>query len=295
MDSFGSCQSSSPSFRKSASGIIGFSEFDLSDGSDEEEDHPSPRVEVKGAERRERRRNRHASNGESHSSSSWSNSALFPFPSSRSGSESSGKSKRKHEDDEEANAAPAITFVSEQGMSEVMVAEQDYQQHNLGLCSPCRFALLPGGCNRGDACDFCHHPAHGLEDVNVTPSQTKRPAKAVRLGYKRLVEEVRNSNMSEEEKDKTLEDLANKSAYIRCLLKPDPKAVLSPGLQTKRNFGATSSSSSYPADVSGGAKGMSQVLEPGTSDVPRLPGIQSTVFPPLRQSAGPVQSNKISL
>lgn len=50
--------------------------------------------------------------------------------------------------------------------------------HNEGLCRPCHYFLLKGGCTNGEQCEFCHLPHKKWRP---------RPCKEQRQGYKRLL------------------------------------------------------------------------------------------------------------
>lgn len=89
-------------------------------------------------------------------------------------------------------------------------ADAGVSLHDSGQCQPCRF--ISKGCKTGDSCTFCHHPDHQKTNTN-------RPSKGVRLGYKKAVDGIGASDGSEEEKLKRYIELAAKGVYMRHLLK----------------------------------------------------------------------------
>lgn len=85
--------------------------------------------------------------------------------------------------------------------------------HLEGRCQPCRFINLPDGCRNGYECTFCH------DDHEVATGKTHRPSKGVRSGYKRSVNQIIESDLPEEQKLEAYKRLAERSPYMRCLIK----------------------------------------------------------------------------
>ena len=123
---------------------------------------------------------------------------------------------------------------------------------------PCRFIDHPDGCRNGYDCNFCH-----FRDHEATSAKTHRPSKGVRSGYKRSVNQVIQSDMPEEQKLEAYKKLAERSPYMRCLL----RAVVPNIDDLLEEHGGEASSS-----------GIDQPRAPGlqpSSSVPRTPGQQS--------------------
>ncbi|CAK9109498.1 Parkin coregulated gene protein-like [Durusdinium trenchii] len=116
--------------------------------------------------------------------------------------------------------------------------------HYAGQCLPCRFVTLPDGCRNGPQCSFCHNEEHETD-----PNSAQRPPKGVRSGYKKSVNQVLESDMSEAEKREALKKLARRSPYLRALVRR-----VMPDL--------------VDADPE---------LNPATDDRPRTPGLQPSV------------------
>lgn len=77
--------------------------------------------------------------------------------------------------------------------------------HGTGRCRPCKFFVREGGCALGTECAFCH----------MSHRKTRaRPAKSVRSKCK----EIANS-VDPDDADETVEALADKSPYLRNLLR----------------------------------------------------------------------------
>lgn len=86
--------------------------------------------------------------------------------------------------------------------------------HDSGQCLPCRFVETAKGCRLGKQCQFCHHSNHQTDE-----NKTHRPSKGVRHGYKKTLQEISSSDMTEHEKKEAFLSLASKGPYMRCLLK----------------------------------------------------------------------------
>lgn len=121
--------------------------------------------------------------------------------------------------------------------------------HWEGKCQPCRFIHLADGCRNGRSCNYCH------EEHETGGTKTHRPSKGVRSGYKRAVNQIVEADMPEEEKMEAYQRLAERSPYMRCLL----KAVV-PNIDEIMK-----------ARADGGAK---VVVPPA---MPRVPGLQPKV------------------
>eukprot|EP00931_Biecheleriopsis_adriatica_P044901 TRINITY_DN25738_c0_g1_i1.p1 TRINITY_DN25738_c0_g1~~TRINITY_DN25738_c0_g1_i1.p1 ORF type:complete len:275 (+),score=30.91 TRINITY_DN25738_c0_g1_i1:151-975(+) len=155
-------------------------------------------------------------------------------------------------------------------------------EHVRGTCRPCHFVTLPDGCKSGRGCNFCHHPDHSVG------ASARRPTKAVRKGYKKLLEQIRNSDMSEEEKAQALEELASKSGYVRYFLNPEPKVD-----DTQKDADVMSSgSSTLPCKMSSTVLGKAQTPDlTAWNEGPRVPGHQAQLRPdPTVQKPGLVPS-----
>lgn len=125
--------------------------------------------------------------------------------------------------------------------------------HFEGRCQPCRFIHLGDGCRNGFNCNFCH------EEHETQGGKTHRPSKGVRSGYKRTVNQIVESDMPEEEKMEAYQRLAERSPYMRCLL----KAVVPNIDELVKTRGETSSG---PSSSGAGCQ------LPATE--PRIPGLQ---------------------
>jgi len=86
--------------------------------------------------------------------------------------------------------------------------------HASGQCKPCRFIALASGCRNQYKCPYCHNEEH-LTD----PTSAERPPKGVRSGYRKSVNQVLESDMPEDQKRFALKQLAQRSPYLRVLVR----------------------------------------------------------------------------
>lgn len=86
--------------------------------------------------------------------------------------------------------------------------------HASGQCKPCRFIALASGCRNQYKCPYCHNEEH-LTD----PTSAERPPKGVCSGYRKSVNQVLESDMPEDQKRFALKQLAQRSPYLRVLVR----------------------------------------------------------------------------
>lgn len=86
--------------------------------------------------------------------------------------------------------------------------------HYSGQCKPCRFITFSSGCRNKADCPFCHNEEH-LTD----PTTAERPPKGVRSGYRKSVNQVLESDMTDDQKRFALKQLAQRSPYLRVLVR----------------------------------------------------------------------------
>mmetsp|Transcript_44976 Transcript_44976/g.106919 ORF Transcript_44976/g.106919 Transcript_44976/m.106919 type:complete len:268 (-) Transcript_44976:85-888(-) len=140
--------------------------------------------------------------------------------------------------------------------------------HFEGKCQPCRFIDHPDGCRNGYECNFCH-----FRDHDASSAKTHRPSKGVRSGYKRSVNQVMHSDMSEEQKLEAYKKLAERSPYMRCLLRAVVPNI-DDLLEEQGHVEAASSKS---------------------TDQPRAPGLQPAAQMPRTPGQQGPASSKLSL
>ena len=133
---------------------------------------------------------------------------------------------------------------------------------------PCRFIDHPDGCRNGYECNFCH-----FRDHDASSAKTHRPSKGVRSGYKRSVNQVIHSDMSEEQKLEAYKKLAERSPYMRCLL----RAVVPNIDDLLEEQGHVEAASSKAADQ------------------PRAPGLQPAAQMPRTPGQQGASGSKLSL
>mmetsp|Transcript_128490 Transcript_128490/g.411842 ORF Transcript_128490/g.411842 Transcript_128490/m.411842 type:complete len:240 (-) Transcript_128490:277-996(-) len=62
-----------------------------------------------------------------------------------------------------------------------LLASIGSSKHGEGVCKQCLFHLRPGGCLRGELCEFCH--------IQHSGGARRRPCKAKRQRYKKIIEQ----------------------------------------------------------------------------------------------------------
>mmetsp|Transcript_10928 Transcript_10928/g.27382 ORF Transcript_10928/g.27382 Transcript_10928/m.27382 type:complete len:102 (-) Transcript_10928:225-530(-) len=62
-----------------------------------------------------------------------------------------------------------------------LLASIGSSKHGKGACKQCLFYLRPGGCMRGESCEFCH--------IQHSGGGHRRPCKAKRQRFKKIIEQ----------------------------------------------------------------------------------------------------------
>ncbi|CAL1160869.1 unnamed protein product, partial [Cladocopium goreaui] len=150
--------------------------------------------------------------------------------------------------------------------------------HYSGQCKPCRFITFSSGCRNKADCPFCHNEEH-LTD----PTTAERPPKGVRSGYRKSVNQVLESDMTDDQKRFALKQLAQRSPYLRVLVPWDhdrsgigfgePRFGSGPSLPLVRRI--------MPEIEEGEAKSITKVDPKDSSkqvEKPREPGLQPSTL-----------------
>lgn len=79
-------------------------------------------------------------------------------------------------------------------------------KHAAGKCTPCRYAVTPGGCKHGAQCSFCH--------IDHSNKKT-RPKLAKRKKYKQLVDNLERIQVADPERfEQALREVPSHSPYL---------------------------------------------------------------------------------
>ncbi|CAJ1418747.1 unnamed protein product [Effrenium voratum] len=166
------------------------------------------------------------------------------YPPSTDNSESSGSDQGTEQEAEEAEEADNVEALPSVGS----------YNHMAGTCNPCRFVQGRRGvlgCRIGFHCNYCHMCHAPVEQP------TSRPRKKVREGYKASILAIRDSDQSAAAKRKAIQQLKEKGAYARGLL----RAYLPEWMDELGEGNSSASGSSWALD--------GQPLE-----LARVPGLQ---------------------
>eukprot|EP00931_Biecheleriopsis_adriatica_P030739 TRINITY_DN18084_c0_g1_i2.p1 TRINITY_DN18084_c0_g1~~TRINITY_DN18084_c0_g1_i2.p1 ORF type:complete len:277 (-),score=27.00 TRINITY_DN18084_c0_g1_i2:290-1120(-) len=173
----------------------------------------------------------------------------------------------------EANHENIRSSIESDGMTHARPANDDLPSvganlHESGRCRPCLFVKSAAGCMHGQLCPYCHHPDHaGVSDG----LRSRRPSKGIRLGLRKRMNEIAESNISEDMKKEEYlrlaeSRLAETSAYVTSLLKEFHPDVFAGDWDTEEATGVSAVASYFGASA---ASSMTPA-----APWPRMPGLQ---------------------